>query len=117
VADLVGRTPWGVPFGSAAALKTAVRLDPAMDDAHFELGVILVRTGSYREALAEFHAIKRLGPEHAYRYFYHLAEAHYRLGDIAQARLLIEKGRTQTHNPEQIAALNRLQQSLDRAAP
>ena len=103
------------PSGDAAgALKNAVRLDPALDDAHFELAVTLVRTGSYREALAEFHAIKHLDPPHAYRYFYNLAEAHYRLGDIAQARLMIEKGRAQTHNPEEIAALNRLRQSLDR---
>jgi hypothetical protein len=102
---------------AAGALKTAVRLDPALDDAHFELAVALVRAGSYREALAEFHAIKHLGREYAYRYFYNLAEAHYRLGDIAQARLLIEKGRAQTHNPEEIAALNRLRQSLDHRPP
>jgi tetratricopeptide (TPR) repeat protein len=99
---------------AAEALKTAVRLDPALDDAHFELALTLVRTGSYREALAEFHAVKHLGPENAFRYFYNLAEAHYRLGDIAQARLLIEKGRSQTHNPEQIAALNTLRQLLDK---
>jgi tetratricopeptide (TPR) repeat protein len=101
---------------AATALKTAVRFDPKLNDAHFELAVTLVRMGSYREALAEFHAIQHLDPQHAYRYFYNLAEAHYRLGDIAQARLLIEKGHFQTHNPEEIAALNRLQQSLDRAA-
>ncbi|MBZ5604953.1 MAG: hypothetical protein LAO79_21865 [Acidobacteriia bacterium] len=100
---------------ATGALKTALKLDPTSDDAHFELAVTLVRTGSYREALAEFHAIKHLSPEHAYRYFYHLAEAHYRVGDIAQTRLLIEKGRAKTRNPEEIAALNRLQQSLDRA--
>jgi Flp pilus assembly protein TadD len=98
---------------TAGVLKTAIRLDPALDDAHFELAVTLVRSGSYREALAEFHAIQHLDPQHAYRYFYHLAEAHYRLGDIAQARLLIEKGRAQTHNPEEIAQLNRLRQSLE----
>ncbi|HLK65441.1 MAG TPA: hypothetical protein VKU19_18510 [Bryobacteraceae bacterium] len=96
------------------ALRTAIRLDPALDEAHFELAVALVRGGSYREALGEFHAIKHLGPEHAYRYFYNLAEAHRQLGDIAQARLLVDKARTQTHNPEQLAALDRLQQLLDR---
>jgi tetratricopeptide (TPR) repeat protein len=104
---------WNRTGEAAEALKTAVRLDPALDDAHFELAVTLVRIGNDREALAEFHAIKHLGPENAFRYFYNLAEAHYRLGDIARARLLIEKGRSQTHNPEQIAALNRLRQLLD----
>ena len=95
-------------------LRTAIRLDPTSDDAHFELAVNLVRAGSYREALPEFHAIKHLSPEHAYRYYLHLAEAHYRVGDIAQAKRLIEKGREQTRNPEEIAALNRLWESVER---
>ncbi len=96
-------------------LQTAVRLGPTLDDAHFELAVALVRAGNNREAVDEFHAIKHLDRAYAFRYFYNLAEAHLHLGDIAQARLLIEKGRTETHNPEEIAALNRLKQLLDRA--
>ena len=61
------------------ALKSAVRIAPSLDEAHFELAVMMVRNGGYREALAEFHTIKHLDPEYAYRYYYYLAEAHYRL--------------------------------------
>jgi len=97
---------------AVTALKTAVGLDPALDEAHFELAVALVRTGADRDAVTEFHAIKHLGVENAYRYFYYLAEAHFRLGDLAQARLLVGKARAQTHNPEERGALNRLEQQI-----
>lgn len=94
-------------------LQISLRLDPALDVAHFELAVALARSGSYREALAEFHRIKTLGPEYAYRYFYYLAVAHSRVGDSAQARRLIDKARLETRNPEEITALDRLLRSVD----
>jgi len=95
------------------ALRSAVRIAPSLDEAHFELAVMMVRNGGYREALSEFHTIKHLDPEYAYRYYYYLAEAHYRLGDLRQARRLVERGRTQTQNREQLAAFDQLQQALD----
>lgn len=105
--NFAGRTADAV-----AVLKTAVKLDPSSDEGHFELAVAQVRNGAYRDSLPEFHAIKHLGKEHAYRYFYYLAFAHYRVGDVAQARLLIERARAETRNPEEIATLTRLSQAL-----
>lgn len=100
-------------YGDAAGvLKMGLRLDPTLDDLHFELAVTLVHTGSDREAVAEFHRIKKLDREYAYRYFYSLAVAHARLGDTGQARRLIEKARPETRNPDENAALDHLLQSL-----
>ncbi|SPE37566.1 conserved exported hypothetical protein [Candidatus Sulfopaludibacter sp. SbA6] len=96
-------------------LKMGLRLDPTLDDLHFELAVTLVHTGSDRDAVAEFHRIKKLDREYAYRYFYNLAVAHSRLGDTGQARRLIEKAREETKNPEEIAALGQLMESLNRS--
>ena len=101
---------------AARVFRTAVKLAPAGDEAHFELAVTLVRMGSYGEAVTEFHAIRHLGPEHAFRYFYSLAEAHYRLGDTRQAGLLLEKARAQARNREETLSVERLTQALDRPA-
>ena len=96
-------------------LKMGLRLDPTLDDLHFELAVTLVHIGSDRDAVAEFHRIKKLDREYAYRYFYNLAVAHARLGDTGQARRLIDKARPESRDPDETAALDRLLQSL--AAP
>jgi tetratricopeptide (TPR) repeat protein len=95
-----------------AALRKCLQLDAALDEAHFELAVALVRGGQDRDAVSEFHRIRKLGPEYAYRYFYYLAVAHGRLGDTEQSRRLIEKARPETRNPEERAALDRLLHSL-----
>jgi len=100
------------PAEALENLKVALRLDPALDDAHFELAVALVHAGRDRDALAEFHSIRKLDSHHSYRYFYNLALAHARLGDTAQARRLIEKAKPQTRNPEELAALDQLLQTL-----
>lgn len=105
-------TMTGHPADALRILQTAARLDPGFDDAHFELAVALVRSGKYADALAEFHAIRHLSAEHAYRYFYYLAYAHYRVGDIGQARKLAGEARHRTHNPEEIAAVDKLEESL-----
>ena len=96
------------------ALRTALRLDPANDEAHLELGVALVRLGQYREAIDQFHEIRHLAPEYASRYYYNAAYAHYPSGDRARARALIREGRTHTKNPEELAALDRLREAVDR---
>jgi len=97
------------------AFQMGLRLDPTLDDLHFELAVSLVRAGNDRDAVQEFHRIKKLDREYAYRYFYNLAVAHSRLGDSDQARRLIDKAREETHNPEEIAALGRLMESVNRS--
>jgi len=94
------------------ALRMAISLDPAMDEAHFELGGALVRAGQFREAVEEFGGVKRLGPEHAYRYYYGYAFATYKSGDKARARTLIREARAYTKNPEEIAALDKLSEAV-----
>jgi len=94
------------------ALRKALSLDPAMDDAHFELGVALVRAGQFREAVGEFGTIKRLEPEHAARFYYSYAFATYKLGDSVRARTLIREGRSYTKNPEEMAALDKLSEAV-----
>jgi Flp pilus assembly protein TadD len=99
---------------AVAALQTAVRLDPALEEAHLELGLAYIRIASFADAMAELLQIKKIKPAQASRYFYNLAYASYRLGDAAQARAFLEKGRPFAANPEETAQMDRLQQALDR---
>jgi len=96
------------------ALRTAVQNDPGLDEARFELGVALVRTGDFRSAAEEFGKIKKLGPDQASRFYYSFAYASYKLGDRTRARTLIREARNYTKNPEEIAALDKLSDALGR---
>jgi tetratricopeptide (TPR) repeat protein len=98
---------------AVAALQTAIRLDPALEEAHLELGLAYVRVASYAAAMAELQQVKKVKPAQASRYFYNLAYASYRLGDAAKARAFLEEGRPYATNPEEAAQLDRLQQALD----
>ncbi len=82
----LGRLPEAV-----AELRTAVAKSPQWNEGHFELAVTLVQSSSFREALDEFRQVKKLPQEQAVRYYYNLAFAHFRLGDAAGARKLIER--------------------------
>ena len=89
------------------------QLNPANDEIHFELGFIYVRNGNYGAALAELRSMKKVQPAQAYRYFYNQAFAEYRLGQTAEARVHAAKARTYTHNPEELASLDRLEHALE----
>jgi tetratricopeptide (TPR) repeat protein len=99
---------------AVAALQTAIRLDPALEEAHLELGLAYVRVAGYAAAMGELLQVKQIKPAQASRYFYNLAYASYRLGEPAKARAFLEKGRPYATNPEDAAQLDRLQQALDR---
>src|SRR4029077_12776441 len=86
---------------AVTALQSAVKLDPSLEEAHFELGGAYVRVARYSEAIAELLQVKKVKPAEAPRYFYSLAYANYRLGDAAKARAFIEKGRPYATNPEE----------------
>jgi tetratricopeptide (TPR) repeat protein len=98
---------------AVAALQTAIRLDPALEEAHLELGLAYVRIARYAAAMGELQQVKKVKPAQASRYFYNLAYASYRLGYAAKARAFLEKGRPYATNPEEAAQLDRLQQALD----
>lgn len=93
-------------------LGKAVELHPESDDLHFELGTIYVRNGNYGAALGQMRAMKKLQPAQAFRYFYNQAFAEYRLGQPAEARAHAAKARTYTHNPEELASVDRLEHAL-----
>ncbi|SPE43372.1 conserved hypothetical protein [Candidatus Sulfopaludibacter sp. SbA3] len=76
---------------AAAALRVAVKRNSQWNEAHFELAIALVQSGSYREALREFDLVHKLPSEQAVRFYYNQAYAHYRLGDNVAAKKLLDK--------------------------
>ena len=102
------------PKEEAAVLSKAATLFPESDEVKLELGATLVRDGAYDEAVAALLAIKKVGTaEQAYRLFYNLAYAQYRLGDTVHARENSDKARTYTKIPAALADIDRLQRALD----
>lgn len=100
------------PQESVAALRNAIRLDPSLKDAHYDLGLALLRAASWREAMAELQLARPLKPQQASRYFYGMAYSAYRLGDMIAARNYLEQGRPYTRIPEEVSALNGLSEAL-----
>ena len=93
-------------------LGKAAQLNPANDEIHFELGFIYVRNGNYGAALAELRSMKKVQPAQAYRYFYNQAFAESRMGQAMEAKAHAAKARSFTHNPEELASLDRLDRAL-----
>jgi tetratricopeptide (TPR) repeat protein len=91
-------------------------LYPDDDGIRFELGSAYIRHGNYPAALAELGGMKKVLPAQAYRYFYNLAFAEYRLGKAADAKAHAAKARTFAHNSEDAASLDRLDHSSDHPA-
>jgi tetratricopeptide (TPR) repeat protein len=103
------------PKEEAAVLLKTAGLFPESDEVNLELGATLVRNGNFGAAAAALLAVKKVGTaEEAYRLFYNLAYAQYRLGDAPHARENNAKARNNTRNPAEMAAIDRLQQALDR---
>jgi tetratricopeptide (TPR) repeat protein len=98
---------------AAAVLLNAVKLYPESSEIHLELGATLVRTGSYAAAAGALTPVKKLAtPGQAYRLYYNLAYAQFRLGDAPHALESLAKARTFTKNPTELASLDRLQQAV-----
>ena len=74
------------PTDAIDILSKAARLNPDNDEVHFELGSAYMRHGNYGAAVAELRIVKNVQPAQAYRYFYNLAYAEYRLGKAAEAK-------------------------------
>ena len=98
-------------------LGQGARLNPGSDDIHFELGSAYLGNGNFGAALAELRSMKKVQPAQAYRYFYSRAFAEFRLGQAGEANADAAKARGFTHNPEEIAALDRLNRALEVTAP
>jgi len=103
------------PDDAIAALRKAIALAPALDAAHHELAILLVKTGAFRDALEQFRAVRHLPPFEAPRYYYNLAFAHFKLGELDRARELAGKAREATHNPEERDRVERLLKEVEAA--
>ncbi len=102
---------------AAAVLGKAAEWFPDSNEVNLELGATLVRTGNYGGALGALAAVKKVStPQQAYRLYYNLAYAQFRVGDTAHARESLAKARTFTRIPSEIASLDQLQQALQRPA-
>jgi tetratricopeptide (TPR) repeat protein len=97
---------------AVAALRKAIALDPSLKEAHYDLGLALLRAGAWRDAMAELQQARPLKPQQASRYFYGMAYSAYRLGDAIAARNYLEQGRQFTKIPEEVSALNGLSEAL-----
>jgi Flp pilus assembly protein TadD len=99
----------------ASVLLKAAKLFPESDEVNLELGATQIRNGNYGLAAATLLSVKKVSSSaDAYRLFYNLAYAQYRLGDMAGGRLNSAKARAYTKIPAEIASLDRLEQALDR---
>jgi Flp pilus assembly protein TadD len=105
--NVAGRAPQAV-----AALRKAIDLDPENQEAHFDLGLALVRASAWQDAIAELNRALPVARQQASRYFYNVAYAEYRLGDTVAARAYLEQARTYTKIPDETMALDRLSQTL-----
>jgi hypothetical protein len=102
------------PKEEAAVLRNASGLFPESDEVNLELGATLVRTGNYGSAAATLLAVKKVSnAEEAYRLFYNLAYAQYRLGDKVHAIENCEKARTYAKIPAAITDIDGLRNALD----
>jgi tetratricopeptide (TPR) repeat protein len=100
---------------AAAILQKAVALYPDSNEINLELGATLVRTANYGAALGALVSVKKVTtPAQAFRLYYNLAYAQYRLNDPARARESLAKARTFTRIPAEISSLDHLQQAIDR---
>ncbi|HUI58190.1 MAG TPA: hypothetical protein VLY04_24615 [Bryobacteraceae bacterium] len=97
---------------AAAMLRKAIQLEPSGKEAHYELGLVLVRTADWRGALNELQLARPVTRRQASRFFYGMAFAEYRLGDVVAAHNYVDQGRSYTTIPEEVAALDHLAQSL-----
>ena len=97
---------------SIKALRTAIKLDPSLKEAHFDLGLALLRSNSWHDAMAELQLARPVKAQWASRYFYGMAYSAYRLGDLIAARNYLEQGRAYTKIPEELSALNGLSTTL-----
>lgn len=75
---------------SEETLKAAVRREPKSSEAHHELGVFYLRAHREREAIPFLRAAHQLSPDN-YVNAYDLAVAYERVGELTEARKLVQK--------------------------
>lgn len=87
-----------------ASLQEAVRLDPKLWAAHYNLGVARLRDGKAREALQAFQNAYAQNPDEP-KVLLGLATAHDRLGQAAEAGRFAEMAVKASQGPDKLEAL------------
>lgn len=85
-------------------LREALRLDPNLAPAHFQLGNLLEDSGRTKEAISQFQTATRLDPSYAEPH-YALARIYRKLGDVAASKREVKAYlRIQSDSKRQAAA-------------
>src|ERR1700722_4802696 len=93
-------------------LKAMVAQNPADSFARYGLAMEFVKTGAFKDAVAEFRALLEHNPNYAAAYF-HGGQALEKMGDVKQARRLYEKGIEVTGRTGDQHTRSELQAALD----
>jgi tetratricopeptide (TPR) repeat protein len=94
-----------------APLERAVKSKPDYGDALLQLGLARMAEANYEAAVSHFNNIATVTPERAPAVFSALSYACLETGDVAQARVNLEKARTWARTPvekQQVARLGQL---------
>lgn len=85
-------------------LRQALELKPDFDEAHYQLGYLLLRDKSYQEALVHFSRLRQVSPDRASRLFRAAAYAHSQLGQKDAALQAAANARKTARSPEDVQA-------------
>jgi Flp pilus assembly protein TadD len=95
------------------AFRKALDLKPDYAEARVQLGLMLVNTRDYPEALVQLRQVKKVDPEQAQWFFPALAYAYLQTGDKEKARENAEFAKMWAKTPQQIEHADALLQSLE----
>ena len=95
------------------AFRQALDLKPDYAEARLQLGLMLVNTRDYPEAIAQLRQVKKVDPEQAQWFFPALAYAYFQTGDKEKARENAEFAKKWAKTPQQIEHADALLQSLE----
>jgi tetratricopeptide (TPR) repeat protein len=84
------------------AFQKALELKPDYTEARLQLGLTLVNTRNYPEAIAQLGQVRKVDPEQAQWYFPALAYAYLQTGDKEKARLNAEFAKKWAKTPQQL---------------
>ena len=95
------------------AFQKALELKPDYAEARLQLGLMLVNTHNYPEAVAQLRQVKKVDPEQAQWYFPALAVAYFKTGEKEKARENAESAKKWAKTPQQVEHAEALLRSLE----